>query len=53
MMAERTERVTVPFKPDQLAELRALAEQEERSLAQTVRHLVKQGLESTYELEND
>jgi hypothetical protein len=48
-MAERTAPVTVNFKPEQLAELRELAEQEHRSLSQQVQHLVARGLEVEYE----
>jgi hypothetical protein len=49
--SERREPVTVNFKREQLADLRRLADQEDRSLAQQVRHLVAKGLEATYEVE--
>ena len=39
-MSERREPVTVNFRPEQLADLRKLAEQEERTLSAQVRHLV-------------
>jgi hypothetical protein len=50
-MAERTAPVTVNFKPQQLEELRELAEAEHRSLSQQVQYLVARGLESAYETE--
>ena len=50
--SERREPVTVNFKREQLADLRRLADQEDRSLAQQVRHLVAKGLEATYEVED-
>ena len=50
-MSERREPVTVNFRPEQLADLRKLADQEERTLSAQVRHLVARGLEATYEVE--
>ena len=50
-MSERRESVTVNFRPEQLADLRKLAEQEERTLSAQVRHLVARGREATYEVE--
>jgi hypothetical protein len=52
-MAEHTAAVTVSFKPEQLEELRALASEENRSLAQQVRHLVARGLAAEYEPEGE
>jgi hypothetical protein len=48
-MAERREPVTINFKREQLADLRRLADQEDRSLAQQVRHLVMLGLAVEYD----
>jgi hypothetical protein len=48
-MAERREPVTINFKSEQLANLRQLADQENRTLAQQVRHLVSAGLRAEYE----
>jgi hypothetical protein len=50
-MSERRQPITVNFKSEQLADLRRLADQEDRTLAQQVRHLVARGLEVEYEPE--
>jgi hypothetical protein len=52
-MSERREPVTVNFKREQLTNLRQLADQENRTLAQQVRHLVAKGLEAEYETEGE
>ena len=52
-MAERREPVTINFKSEQLADLRRLADQEDRTLAQQVRHLVSLGLAAEYEPEGE
>jgi hypothetical protein len=51
MAAERTAGVTVMFKPEQLEELRELAEAENRSLSRQIQHLVARGMEVEYETE--
>jgi hypothetical protein len=50
-MAERQASVpiTVVFTAEQAAELRAIAEQEHRSLSRQVQHLVSRGLAAEYE----
>jgi hypothetical protein len=48
-MTERRQPITVNFEAEQLANLRRLAIEEDRTLAQQVRHLVVKGLEAEYE----
>jgi hypothetical protein len=44
-MAQQREPVTVGFDPELLATVKRIAEQEDRSLSQQVRHLVAKALE--------
>jgi hypothetical protein len=47
--SERREPVTVNFRVEQVADLRRLAAEEERTLSAQVRHLVSKGLEAELE----
>jgi hypothetical protein len=48
MSDERKEPITVNFSVEQIAELRQLAADDERSLSQMIRHLVVAGIRAEY-----